>query len=173
MMNKENWKEFKIGDIFKLVKGRCSSSPDLNPGYDLPYLGAKKKENGVIKWVALDEDSFDYVSKGNAIMFICQGAGSNGFNLYVDIDSIVTTSNTMGYNNNLNKYNALFIVTVLDLERPKWCFGRGRAPKLGETIIKLPSKDTDKGIEPDWKGMEKYMKNIFRNLEKTAKSEFI
>lgn len=164
MMNKENWIEFKVGDLFELVKGKCSSAPDLNPGFDLPYLGAKKRENGVMKWVSYDEDCAELISKGNAIMFICQGAGSNGYNLYVDIDSIVTTSNTMGYNENLNKYNGLFIVTILDLEKPKWSFGRGRAPKLAETKIKLPAININGEYVPDWEGMANYMKDVFNNI---------
>lgn len=165
MMKTSDWKEFKISDIFTLKKGKCSSAPDLNPGFDLPYLGAKKKENGVMKWVALDEDSIDLVSKGNSIMFICQGAGSNGYNLYVDIDSVVTTSNIMGYNKNLDKFNGLFIVTVLDLEKPKWSFGRGRAPKLSETKIKLPAIKSEGKFIPNWIGMSEYMEKIIKNIQ--------
>lgn len=149
-----NWKEFRLKDIFKFKKGKCSNSPDLEEGCDLPYIGAKKEENGVMKWVKKEKH---LVSKKNCISFICQGAGSNGFNNYFDIDTIQSTSNVLGYNENLNEFNGLFIVTVLDLERPKWSFGRGRAPKLADTIIKLPS---DLSGNPDWKYMENYIKSL-------------
>ena len=97
------------------------------------------------------------IQKGNAICFICQGAGSNGFNLYMDKETIQSTSNTLGYNENLNKYNSLFIITVLDLERPKWSFGRGRNPTLKNQIVKLPA---DANGNPDWKYMEEYIKSL-------------
>lgn len=147
------WKWFRIGDIFKLEKGKCSNAPELEEGQDIPYIGAKKTENGVMSFHKKD---LKLISKGNCICFICQGAGSNGFNNYFDIDTIQSTSNTLGYNPKLNEYNALFIVTVLDLERPKWCFGRGRAPKLANEKIKLPSKNN----EPDWEYMEQYIKSL-------------
>lgn len=107
-----------------------------------------------MKWVKLEQN---LVSKGNAISFICQGEGSNGYCNYFDIDTVQTTSNTLAYNPKLNKFNALFLVTLLDLERPKWSFGRGRSPKLGETKIKLPINSQN---EIDWQYMEDYVKAL-------------
>lgn len=148
------WKEFLLNQIFKFEKGKCSNAPDLEDGNDIPYVGAKKTENGIMKWVKLEQN---LVSKGNAISFICQGEGSNGYCNYFDIDTIQTTSNTLAYNPKLNKFNALFLVTLLDLERPKWSFGRGRSPKLGETKIKLPINSQN---EIDWQYMEDYVKAL-------------
>ncbi|WP_029513266.1 restriction endonuclease subunit S [Mycoplasmopsis primatum] len=146
------WTYFKLSDIFIFEKGKCSNSTELNDEIqEVPYVGAKKTSNGVMKWVERDDA---LISKGNCVIFICQGEGSNGYNLYFDIDSIQTTSNMIGYNEHLNEFNALFLITILDLERPKWYFGRGRAPKLKDTVIKLPSKNN----EPDWKYMEEYIK---------------
>lgn len=160
----ETWKKFKLDDIFTFERGKCSNAPDLEEGRDVVYIGAKKSENGFMKWVANDEK---LISKGNAISFICQGAGSNGFQNYFDKDTIQTTSNTLGYNDNLNKYNALFIITILDLERPKWSFGRGRAPKLAKTIIKLPSKNN----KPDWGYMENFIKKLIISENKFIKDK--
>lgn len=157
MINTSNWREFKIGDIFKLKKGLCSNAPELSDGNEVPYIGAKKKENGVMKWVKRDEE---LISKKNCIAFISQGAGSNGYNNYYEIDTIQSTSNVLGYNENLNKYTGSFIVAVLDLERFRWSFGRGRAPKLKDTVILLPAN----GESPDWKFMEEFMKDIKRDL---------
>ncbi|MBU4690913.1 restriction endonuclease subunit S [Mycoplasma zalophi] len=150
-----NWKFFKIKEIFpKLVKGKCSNAPDLTKGKDVPYIGAKKTENGVIQWCEYERD---LVSEANCICFICQGAGSNGYCNYFDIETIQSTSNTLGYNKNLNEHNGLFIVAVADLEKPKWSFGRGRSPKLAESEIKLPAK-ADGSI--DWDYMTNYIKEL-------------
>ncbi|MDE6472825.1 MAG: restriction endonuclease subunit S [Ureaplasma sp.] len=160
-----NWEWFKIGDIFKLEKGKCSNAPDLEEGNDIPYIGAKKNENGFMGFFKYDKK---LVSKENCICFISQGAGSNGFCNYFDIETIQSTSNVLGYNKNLTPNIGLFIVTVSDLERPKWCFGRGRAPKLKNEMIKLPSKNG----EPDWEFMENYIK-ILREREREPSIWFI
>ena len=166
-IDSSNWKEFKIGDLFKLEKGKCSNSDILEEGHEVPYIGAKKDSNGIMKWTIRDSR---LVQRGNAICFICQGAGSNGFNLYMDSETIQSTSNTLGYNKFLNKYNGLFIVTVLDLERPKWSFGRGRNPTLSEQLVKLPS---DQNGNPDWQYMEDYTKGLWdkeRDISELAQS---
>lgn len=151
----KKWKEFKIKEIFpKLVKGKCSNSTELIPGRDVPYIGAKKTENGVM---FICEYNKNLISNGNCISFICQGEGSNGFCNYFEDVTIQSSSNVLGYNEKLNKYNGLFIVSVADLERFKWSFGRGRAPKLKDEKIKLPATSTG---EPDWQFMEDYIKSL-------------
>ena len=134
-LDTSNWKEFKLSNIFSLTNCKCSNASELEDGNDLYYVGAKKSDNGVIKKVKYDEE---LVTKGNCIIFICDGQGSIGFNNYMDQDFIGSTTLMVGYNNKLNKYNGLFIVAVLDLERPKFSFGRKRKKTLGETPIKLP-----------------------------------
>lgn len=46
------------------------------------------------------------------------------------------------------------IVTVLDLERPKYSFGRKYKKNLSQTSIKLPSTKTG---EPDWDFMQEFV----------------
>ncbi|WCR56079.1 MAG: hypothetical protein PG979_000136 [Rickettsia asembonensis] len=47
----------------------------------------------------------------------------------------------------------MFIVTILDLERYRYSFGK----KYGKNIIKLPA--TSQGT-PDWEFMENYIKSL-------------
>ena len=63
---------------------------------------------------------------------------------------------TVGYNKNINRYNAMFLVAVLDLQRSKYSFGRKYKRNLSSTKIKLPTKDNS----PDWLLMENYIKSI-------------
>ena len=153
-----NWKQFKIKDLFQLKPGKVNSTKVLVEGNDVYYCGAKKNENGVISKYAYDKK---YVSKGNCIVFICDGQGSIGYNNYMDRDFIATVNLMLGYNSHLNKYNAMFLVTLLDLERPKFSFGRKRKTVLSDTIIKLPAqKNSDGDYEPDWLVMENYIKSL-------------
>lgn len=149
----EEWQEFEIKDLFLLEKCKCACASDLEEGQDIYYIGAKKSNNGIIKKVKKKKD---LISKGNGIIFICDGQGSVGYSNYIDEDFIGSTTLMIGYNKHLNKYNGLFIVTILDKEKNKYSYGRKYAPKLKTTKIKLPSKNN----EPDWDFMEKYIRQL-------------
>ena len=93
---------------------------------------------------------------------------------YMDEDFIGSTTTSIGYNKNLNVYNALFMVTVLDQEKFKYSYGRKYRANLEKITIKLPIKyNNDKtpyiddtheysndGYVPDWDYMEKYIKSL-------------
>jgi hypothetical protein len=148
------WKKFKIGSLFTIENCKCSNASQLSDGNDIYYIGAKKNDNGIMKKISYDND---LVTKGNCIVFICDGQGSVGYSNYMNTDFIGSTTLSVGYNTKLNKYISLFIVTVLDLERPKYSYGRKYRKYLSETIIKLP---IDKDNDPDWDFMENYIKAL-------------
>lgn len=148
-----NWNDFRIGDLFKLERCKNSSSSDLLDGDDCYYLGAKKSENGIMRRVVRDDN---LISKGNCVVFIGNGQGSVGYTNYMNQDFIGTADLTVGYNENLNQYVGLFLVTLLDLERPKYSFGRKWSARIADTVIRLPAKD---GF-PDWDYMERYIKSL-------------
>lgn len=148
------WKEFKIKDLFNLHNCKCKNASLLDNGDDLFYIGAKKSDNGVIRKVSIEKA---LVTKGNCIVFICDGQGSVGYSNYVVEDFIGSTTLTVGYNKKLNKYNGLFLVTILDLERPKYSFGRKYRSHLKNTTVKLPSNGEG---DPDWDYMENYIKGL-------------
>lgn len=153
----ENWKEFKLGGkdgLFRFENCKCGNAGELDAGNDIFYIGAKKNDNGVMKKVAYNEQ---LVTAGNCIVFICDGQGSVGYTNYMDRDFIGSTTLTVGRNKNLNKYNALFLVTVLDLEKPKYSYGRKYRKHIQEVIIKLPATKEGK---PDYKYMENYIKSL-------------
>jgi hypothetical protein len=148
------WGQFKIGSLFAIENCKCSNASQLSDGNDIYYIGAKKNNNGIMRKVAYDNE---LVTKGNCIAFICDGQGSVGYSNYINVDFIGSTTLSVGYNDNLNKYIGLFLVAVFDLERPKYSYGRKYRKYLSETIIKLP---IDKTGEPDWQFMENYIKAL-------------
>jgi hypothetical protein len=148
------WGQFKIGSLFTIKNCKCPNASQLSVGNDIFYIGAKKSDNGVMKMAAYDND---LLTKGNCIVFICDGQGSVGYSNYMNNDFIGSTTLSVGYNSHLNKYIGLFIVTVLDLERPKYSYGRKYRKYLSETIIKLP---VNKDGNPDWQYMENYIKAL-------------
>jgi hypothetical protein len=61
-------------------------------------------------------------------------------------------------NAKLNPYIAMFLCTLIELEKYKWAFGRKWRPiRMPKSTIKLPA--TPQG-EPDWQFMENYIKSL-------------
>lgn len=161
-LNTKEWQWFRVGDLFGNQKGiiskcKCSSASELlEDGKDIAYIGAKKSDNGIMKYVQLKED---LVTKGNCMVFIGDGQGSVGYSLYQPNDFIGSTTLFAGYNENLNKYNAMFLIAVLDQERYRYSYGRKYKPS--DTKLKLPAiKNAQGEYEPDWQWMEDYIKGL-------------
>lgn len=176
-LDTESWKEFYISrtkdhpGLFDIENCKCGSAGNLDDGNEINYIGAKKNDNGVMRKVIRDEN---LVSKGNGILFICDGEGSVGYTNYMDKDFIGSTTTSIGYDEALNPVRALFLVTILDKERFKYSYGRKYRAHLNEATIKLPVKKKDngdyfndltkkysfEGYIPDWEYMEKYIKSL-------------
>lgn len=158
MNNLKKWKYFPLNGkdgLFSIESCKCNDASELLvDGDDIEYIGAKKNDNGFMRMVKYDGS---LVTKGNCIIFICDGQGSVGYTNYIDHDFIGSTTLSVGYNENLNERNALFLVTVLDLERYRYSFGRKYKTNLVKTKIKLPS--TDDG-QPDWQYMERFIDKL-------------
>lgn len=58
----------------------------------------------------------------------------------------------------INKYTALFIISILMLDKQKYSYGRAfKMELISNTMLKLPA--TSEGT-PDWRFMENYMKSL-------------
>ena len=155
----DNWKDFNVKDIFsKIEYGKNSYAIDLVDGHDCIYVGAKKDDNGFMKWCKRDDS---LISKGNCIVFIVDGKGSVGYCNYMDRDFIATANLKLGYCKELNQYNGLFIATVVSQERFRYSFGRKWKKFVKDTVIKLPAiQNQDGSYSPDWQFMEDYIKSL-------------
>lgn len=156
-MDDFKWHEYRIDEVFDVIeKCKCGNAGNLVDGNEINYIGAKKKENGFMKKVAI-EGNEDKITQGNAIVFICDGQGSVGYSIYQEKPFIGSTTLAVGRNEKLNKYNAMFLVTILDLQRERFSYGRKWGSTLKETVIKLPC---DENLNPDWDGMERFIKKM-------------
>jgi len=155
----EKWEYFNINNIFPTIEAtKGGTTGELTQGDEIPYIAAKKNING-LDMMCAKKSNEQFISEGNCIVFIQLGAGSAGYTTYQEKDFIGMSGKTScGYNDKLNKYNGLFLVAILDKERPKFSFGRSwTGHRLTSTKIKLPVNQ--KG-EPDWKFMEEYIKSL-------------
>lgn len=152
------WREFRVGDLFELERCKCSNATMLGDG-DIPYVGATVNNNGIIKYVS-DISGGTWVSEGNCIVFICDGQGSNGYQVYMALNFIGSTTCKIGRIDGLNELRALFLISVLNLNRSRYGYGymeKRNMTALSNEVIKLPV--TLDG-EPDWDYMEQYMKAV-------------
>lgn len=150
-----NWQNFYLQDLFpNLEVGKSKGLNHLKKqGDGISYLGATNLNNAVLDFV---EPVPGMIQKGNCIAFIRNGEGSMGYAVYKQEDFIATSDISLGYNDHLNKYNAMFITTIADRVRGKYNFGYKRsAQRLAKEILTLPAMADG---TPDWFFMEQYMR---------------
>ena len=155
-LNEKIWRPFIIGELFRLEAGKCSQANQLKKSADgVPYIGATNRNNGVLDFVEPDEK---FISRGNAIAFVCDGEGSMGYSFYKAEDCIATTNIIFGYADFLNRYVGAFITTVADKVRGKYSYNyKRRLLRLKREQLMLPVNDSG---SPDFEYMEAFTKNL-------------
>lgn len=148
-LNVVSWKEFALGDLFIFFKGKRLRKEDMLEG-DTNYLGAITENNGIRQ--KIDTPA---IFKSNCITVNYNGSVGEAF--YQSAPFWATDDVNVLYAKGwkLNKYIALFIVTIIKGERYRFSYGRKwTMDKMKKSLIKLPSK----GDKPDWAYMEQYIK---------------
>lgn len=161
MLDTSGWKYFRLDDFLSFEQGKVSVAGDLFDGDDIWYVGAKKESNGIIRKVQVVDE---LVSRGNCVVFICDGQGSVGYANYIDVDFMGTVNLALGYNKNLTPKRGLFIATVASLERHRFSYGRKWRGKVGATRIKMPVTESN---EIDWDWIDTYMAERMGGCPKT------
>ena len=161
-----DWGIFRLKDIFDIENCKCSKVSGLAEG-NVPYVGATNQNNGTVSYL------YNYpnlITKGNCLVFICDGEGSMGFSFYKEEDFIGTTTVKVGRNKNLNKFNGMFISTVADTVRGKYNFGYKRNElRLKNETLTLPISSEG---NPNWEFMEEFIKQEIKNQSKILVSYY-
>ena len=152
-LNVDTWKEYKLGDLFDFSKGKRLTKSDMLPG-NINYLGAISENNGVREKIETD-----FFWKPNCITVNYNGSVGEAFYQAApfwasDDVNVLYAKKTW----KMNKYNALFIVTVIKADKYRFSYGRKwTLEKMKNSIIKLPE---DKAGKPDLEYMENYIKSL-------------
>lgn len=146
-LNVDDWKEFKIVDLFTLVRGKRLKSEDREPG-TVPYYSASDSNNGLTDKISnplfIESDALIYTTFGDCY--------------YVEGEFTASDEITILKNDNVNKYSGLFLSVVLSQDKFRWSFGRKAfMERIKALTIKLPS--TEDG-QPDYQFMEDYIKTL-------------
>jgi len=151
-LNFEDWQWFNFVNIFKTRKrGKRLKSEDREPG-DVFYFSASEANNGLT-----DKISNPLFKMSDALIYTTFGDG-----FYVECLFTASDEITILKDPNLNKYNGLFIATVISKDKYRYRFGRKAFyNKIQNVKIKLPAiKKDDGSYSPDWDYMEKYIKSL-------------
>ena len=152
----DEWKEFKIKDIFRIEKSKniVLEMAEENIGNEIPYITRTEYNNGVNFLVKKKNFKLE---KGNCITI-----GGEGANVYYQPFDFISGNNINKiYSDFLNEYNALFIVTILSKEKYRYSYNRAfNKTCIENTKIFLPAILVNKKWVPDWEYMENYIKAL-------------
>ena len=157
-----NWKEFVVGDLFEVSRPISRKITDYNEG-DFAFIASGAFNNGVQCYVSPKSETD--IDKGECITI----SPLDGYAFYQENDFLgrggAGSSIIILRNNNLNKYNALFICSLFRKRFSYWSYDNmGNKDIVKEEIIKLP---VDKNNKPDWQYMENYIQNMLNMVQST------
>lgn len=161
-MNTTNWKWFRYDEIFDIKKGKRLTKEDMEDG-DIPYIGAIDSNNGVSAFIANNTQ----LHASNTITVSYNGSIGQAY--YQNKTFWATDDVNVLYPKfSLNKYIAMFLISIIEKEKYRYCYGRKwHVDIMKQSLIKLPVTTND---TPDWQYMEDFVKNIIiTQLPKKAK----
>ncbi len=155
-LNTDSWKWFRYDEIFEIKKGNRLTKADMQDG-DIPYIGAIDSNNGISAYISNDE----HLHQGNTITVSYNGSIAEAF--YQTTKFWATDDVNVLYPKfALNRYIAMFLITLIHREKYRFNYGRKWDKELMESsLIKLPAvKIAPNEYEPDWQFMEDYIKSL-------------
>lgn len=148
------WAEYRMGDLFRFVKGRRLTKADMIEG-DTNYLGAISENNGVRQHIQVEPED---INPANCITVNYNGSVGEAFYQAEPFWASDDVNILYADGWKMNKYNALFIVTVIKANRYRFSYGRKwTLEKMKDTILKLPQSEDG---TPDFAYMEDYIKAL-------------
>lgn len=174
-MNKidvHEWQGFVVSKLFSISSPAARTIKTYNDG-NIPYVSSGATNNGIVSY--LEKKDNEQLEKGNCITV----SPLDGASFYQEDDFLgrggAGSAISLLYNDNLSKYNALFICTVIKISAQKYDYSDAlTSDNLKSFAIKLPvihnadgslfidneKKYSDEGYLPDWEYMGNYMRSI-------------
>lgn len=154
-LDEKMWKPSVVNEIFNTINAtKGKTTGQLIAGGDVLYIAAAKTNNGCAG-IYSSKPYPEWVSEGNAIVFVQLGDGAAGLAYYIPMPFIGMSGKTScGYFHDLNKDNGISIARCLSANKAIFSHGHSWTGKrLKKTKFMLPV--TDFG-EPDYEYMTEY-----------------
>lgn len=157
MLNDDvKWDSFILSDVFEITSTRSGIDKNKIKNIELqgnnPYITRTDRNNGFDLFIT--EQDYE-LNEGNVITI-----GLDTQTVFYQPHSFYTGQNIQILNNeHLNKYNSLFLVTLLKivLEKFNWGGNGATLTRLKNSRILLPINSNN---EPDYEFMTDFMKDI-------------
>ena len=147
----KNWKWFKYDDIFTLKKGKRLTKANMVEG-NVPFIGSIDSNNGYREFIGQKP-----IHSGNTITVNYNGSVAEAFyqpKPFWASDDV----NVLYPKFEMNQYNALFIASLIKMEKYRFNYGRKwHLERMKICEIKLP---VDKDNKPDFDYMENFIKTL-------------
>ena len=155
-INTENWKEFKIGGKDGLFECNTAKQILKVDSGDFQYITRSGFNNGLTRFVKKVDNK---INEEN-----CLTIGAEGFfAFYQEKPFMAGNKIYVLRHKRLNKYNGLFICSVLNSIVEKYSYNNARIlERIKDEVHKLP---VNKKGEPDWEYMESYIKTLLKKIE--------
>lgn len=150
-----NWQEFKMIEIFEqIIRGRRLKSEDREHDKTQKqtlYFSASELDNGLTDKISnplfIEKDALIYTTFGDCFYVEGEFSASDEINIFK--------------HSQMDKYSALFIATIINQNKYRYRFGRKAFfNKFENEVIKLPAKQENGKIKPDFDFMNAYIKNL-------------
>ncbi len=153
-INPDNWKEYRLGDLFDVVYGVNLELQDLTENQDgYNFVSRTESNNGVSARV---EKNYGEPNPGKTISVAGGGSVLSTFYqeepYYSGRDLFYLESKE-----DISRYAKLFVCTIIKANKYKYNYGRQANRTMSDIMLALPSK---KDGSPDWAFMEKYIKSL-------------
>lgn len=152
-LNKKNWKEFFMEDLFKIKSGVRLTKENMIEG-EMPFIGSVDSSNGITNFVENINNSLDNNVLGvNYNGSVCEVFYHPYKCIFSDDVKHISLKKIEG-----NKYIYLFFKTIIYKQKEKYTYGyKFNENRMKRQIIMVP---VDKKNEPDYEYMEQYIKNL-------------
>ncbi|MDR1896956.1 MAG: N-6 DNA methylase, partial [Prevotellaceae bacterium] len=150
-LDTENWEYFSLKQLFRIEKGRDQSGNNEIGEYAL--ISATRDNNGLNSLILEGNKLFPK----NTITVPSNGASTGEAFYQPDVYYATGDVNILNPKFKINPYIALFLSTVIRLDKYRFNYGRKWGKdRMEQSKIKLPSGDS----QPDWQFMEDYIKSL-------------
>lgn len=166
-LNTDEWKWFRYTDLFQISGSKTTPVAELE-SYgkgEYPYVTTQAVNNGIEGYYNYWTEKGGVLTIDSAVLGFCSYQEKN-FSASDHVEILTPLFE-------MNKYIAIFLVTLINKEQYRYSYGRKCSQiKLRNSKIKLPV--TPSG-EPNWQFMEDYIKSMpfSRNIEPSKPNEVV
>lgn len=150
-LNIKNWKLFQFSKIFNITGSKTTPLLELEEygRGEYPYVTTQATNNGVEGFYNHYTEDGEVLTVDSAVLGYCSYQPYN-FSASDHVEKLTPKFK-------MNKYIAIFLVTIINQEQYRYNYGRKCSQeRMEKGNIELPSKDGS----PDWEFMENYIKSL-------------